>query len=165
MGLVQCNVASLIWFFVHGADIVSCGMNKKMCLLRQWLRLRKRLVGVSWRSINCVNFTEFPSEILWLNFRLLDPDPWEEQDSFFCWQLARFGRLVFLCCVPFRKNEVEASMRSMEGLATYTPAEVAKHASAHDAWIIISGKVLDITPWLAEHPGGDDVLLAAAGTY
>lgn len=56
-------------------------------------------------------------------------------------------------------------MRSMEGLPTYTAAEVSKHASAHDAWIIINGKVLDITPWLEEHPGGDDVLLAAAGTF
>lgn len=53
----------------------------------------------------------------------------------------------------------------MEGMPTYTSAEVSKHTSAHDAWVIINGKVLDITTWLEEHPGGEDVLLAAAGTY
>lgn len=54
-------------------------------------------------------------------------------------------------------------MRSMEGLPTYSTLEVSKNASPENAWVIIAGKVLDITAWLEEHPGGDDVLLALAG--
>lgn len=54
-------------------------------------------------------------------------------------------------------------MRSMENLPSYCTLDVAKHASSGDAWLIISGKVLDVTPWLEEHPGGEDVLLELAG--
>ncbi|URD90172.1 Cytochrome b5-like Heme/Steroid binding domain [Musa troglodytarum] len=41
--------------------------------------------------------------------------------------------------------------------------EVAKHKGAKDCWLIISGKVYDVTQFMDEHPGGDDVLLAASG--
>lgn len=51
----------------------------------------------------------------------------------------------------------------MEGLPAYSTLEVSKHASAEDAWIIIGGKVLNVSPWLHEHPGGDVVLLDLAG--
>ncbi|XP_050385589.1 cytochrome b5 [Argentina anserina] len=40
--------------------------------------------------------------------------------------------------------------------------EVAQHKYKKDCWIIISGKVYDVTPFLEEHPGGDEVLLLAA---
>ncbi|KAF3322445.1 cytochrome b5 isoform A-like protein [Carex littledalei] len=41
--------------------------------------------------------------------------------------------------------------------------EVAKHNVAKDCWLIISNKVYDLTPFMDEHPGGDEVLLAATG--
>ncbi|CAA0831392.1 Cytochrome b5 isoform E [Striga hermonthica] len=41
--------------------------------------------------------------------------------------------------------------------------EVAKHNKKDDCWLIISGKVYDVTPFLEEHPGGDDVLLTSTG--
>ena len=51
---------------------------------------------------------------------------------------------------------------SEKPLITYE--ELSKHTSRGDAWIVIRGRVIDATPYLAEHPGGEDILLANAGT-
>lgn len=56
-------------------------------------------------------------------------------------------------------------MRSTEDLPAYSSIEVAKHASQSDAWLVIGGKVLDVTNWIEEHPGGVDVLLDHAGEF
>lgn len=45
----------------------------------------------------------------------------------------------------------------------YTLEQVSEHSSSHDCWLIIGGKVYDVTRFLEEHPGGDDVLLSATG--
>ncbi|WOL10054.1 cytochrome b5-like [Canna indica] len=47
--------------------------------------------------------------------------------------------------------------------AIYRFDEVAKHNTAEDLWLIISGKVYDVTQFLTEHPGGRDVLKSASG--
>ncbi|KAE9460777.1 hypothetical protein C3L33_07308, partial [Rhododendron williamsianum] len=45
----------------------------------------------------------------------------------------------------------------------FTLAEVAGHNNAKDCWLIISDKVYDVTKFLEDHPGGDEVLLSATG--
>ncbi|KAI9180299.1 hypothetical protein Ddye_015616 [Dipteronia dyeriana] len=45
----------------------------------------------------------------------------------------------------------------------YTLAEVAEHNHSKDCWLVIHGKVYDVTKFLEDHPGGDDVLLSATG--
>jgi hypothetical protein len=40
----------------------------------------------------------------------------------------------------------------------YTLADVAKHNSATDCWMVINDKVYDVTSFIDEHPGGDVIL-------
>jgi cytochrome b involved in lipid metabolism len=55
------------------------------------------------------------------------------------------------------------SNRSCLGQTVYTAEEVAEHASADDLWVVLDGKVYDITSWLPQHPGGAAVLLGNPG--
>ncbi|XP_010464293.1 PREDICTED: cytochrome b5-like [Camelina sativa] len=41
--------------------------------------------------------------------------------------------------------------------------ELSQHRSRHDCWLLIDGKVYDVTDFLKDHPGGDDVILFATG--
>ena len=41
--------------------------------------------------------------------------------------------------------------------------EVAKHATRESCWVIISGKVYDVTDFLDEHPGGANIILQYGG--
>jgi cytochrome b involved in lipid metabolism len=43
----------------------------------------------------------------------------------------------------------------------YSLAEVQKHKDREDCWVIIHDKVYDVTQFLEEHPGGDEVILSA----
>ncbi|KAJ7514863.1 hypothetical protein O6H91_23G063500 [Diphasiastrum complanatum] len=45
----------------------------------------------------------------------------------------------------------------------YTLQEVSEHNNSKDCWLIIGGKVYDVTRFLEDHPGGDEVLLSATG--
>ena len=47
------------------------------------------------------------------------------------------------------------------GKITYE--EVSKHNHAKDCWVILYGKVYDLTGFLPEHPGGSGVIVKQAG--
>ncbi|KAI6351787.1 hypothetical protein MCOR25_009738 [Pyricularia grisea] len=47
--------------------------------------------------------------------------------------------------------------------STYTLTEVAQHQSKQSLWIVIRGKVHDVTRFQDDHPGGADVLQDVAG--
>ncbi|KAF5199029.1 Pr5-like receptor kinase [Thalictrum thalictroides] len=61
----------------------------------------------------------------------------------------------------FVTNASSAPMVS--GGKVFTLAEVSKHNSLKDCWLVINEKVYDVTEFLEDHPGGDEVLLSATG--
>ncbi|KAJ2159713.1 hypothetical protein GGF46_002838 [Coemansia sp. RSA 552] len=46
---------------------------------------------------------------------------------------------------------------------SFAAADIAKHNSRDDIWIVVHGKVYDVTSFLDEHPGGEEVILEHAG--
>jgi cytochrome b involved in lipid metabolism len=45
----------------------------------------------------------------------------------------------------------------------YTAEDVQQHATAQSCWVSHAGKVYDVTGFLSDHPGGDDLVLDYAG--
>jgi len=44
-----------------------------------------------------------------------------------------------------------------------TAAEVAEHKSEQDCWLVVRGKVYDVTKYLDDHPGGVEIVTDLAG--
>lgn len=49
------------------------------------------------------------------------------------------------------------------GSPTYTMTDVAAHNNATSCYTVISGKVYDLTMWVAMHPGGKTAILSLCG--
>jgi cytochrome b involved in lipid metabolism len=48
-------------------------------------------------------------------------------------------------------------------LEKYTMEEIGKHCTRESAWIAIHADIYDVSKFLDEHPGGEEVLLEQAG--
>ncbi|MFS7914467.1 putative cytochrome b5-like heme/steroid binding domain, cytochrome b5, heme-binding protein [Helianthus anomalus] len=46
---------------------------------------------------------------------------------------------------------------------TFVSDQVFKHNQTQDCWLIIQGKVYDVTPFMEDHPGGSELLLGSTG--
>lgn len=49
-------------------------------------------------------------------------------------------------------------------LKTYTLDEVSEHNTVDDLWVVYHGGVYDVTKYIDEHPGGEEVVIDVAGT-
>ncbi|XP_037611318.1 cytochrome b5 isoform X2 [Sebastes umbrosus] len=62
-------------------------------------------------------------------------------------------------------TNVEENGDTVEGCVKYyTLEEIREHNMSSDTWLIIHDKVYDVTGFLEEHPGGEEVLLEQAGS-
>ena len=57
-----------------------------------------------------------------------------------------------------------AEISAGKELPFFTRAEVAKHTTAEEPYMIIHNRVYNLKPLIGSHPGGDDILLSKAGT-
>ncbi|XP_073321182.1 cytochrome b5 type B [Pagrus major] len=72
--------------------------------------------------------------------------------------------LINTCNGPADANSVEENSEAVEsGVKYYTLEEIRVHNMCNDTWLIIHDKIYDITGFLEEHPGGEEVLLEQAG--
>uniref|UniRef100_A0A673KL82 Cytochrome b5 heme-binding domain-containing protein n=1 Tax=Sinocyclocheilus rhinocerous TaxID=307959 RepID=A0A673KL82_9TELE len=63
-----------------------------------------------------------------------------------------------------RGGKTELRVTQTSNLPVYTLEEVTKHCSLESGvWVTYKGGVYDITEFVAMHPGGDKILLAAGG--
>lgn len=56
--------------------------------------------------------------------------------------------------IPPRAQQIDKSV---------TRAEVAEHASSNDCWTIINNNAYNITGYIKDHPGGEEIVLRACG--
>ena len=69
------------------------------------------------------------------------------------------------------RRRLRAQARERRARNVAAPAQVAKHDTEEDCYIIIGNtknggpKVYNVTPYLDDHPGGSEVILELAGKY
>ncbi|KAH8922285.1 Flavocytochrome c [Atractiella rhizophila] len=61
------------------------------------------------------------------------------------------------------QKTVEKKEEPKAELKEYTLAEVAKHNTKDDCWVVVNGEVLDATKFLPDHPGGAKAIMLYAG--
>ncbi|KAM0790948.1 hypothetical protein ACM66B_004253 [Microbotryomycetes sp. NB124-2] len=61
------------------------------------------------------------------------------------------------------KAAVEAKPAPQQEKKEYTLEDVAKHNTKDDCWVAVNGEVLNVTNFLADHPGGAKAILLYAG--
>lgn len=64
---------------------------------------------------------------------------------------------------PPRLDVLYSTVTMSKRIRIFTAEDVAGHASLSTCWVSRNGKVYDVTAFLADHPGGDDLILNHAG--
>lgn len=62
--------------------------------------------------------------------------------------------LLVLTIFMFKPKKMDTD----SDIQTYSIDEVAKHADQNSCWLLIEGKVYDVTNFIPEHPGGAEIL-------
>jgi len=59
--------------------------------------------------------------------------------------------------------DVDTSGGPAGSLRAYSPAEIARHDDSADCWLVVAGRVYDVTAYLRQHPGGSRTILPWCG--
>jgi len=80
-------------------------------------------------------------------------------------RLTTLRRAAALCGHGPLLELVEETMEQLKpkNVAKIPWSEVSKHTSKDDLWLLIDGRVYDVTPFLDIHPGGGQLIVDAAG--
>ncbi|MEY2826847.1 MAG: hypothetical protein RLZZ122_1211 [Actinomycetota bacterium] len=65
---------------------------------------------------------------------------------------------------PAPITTAEPSPSPTKSQAGYTMDQVAQKNSQSACWVVIDGKVYDLTDWIRQHPGGRGAILSICGT-
>jgi flavocytochrome c len=74
-------------------------------------------------------------------------------------QLAPAASAKAVAAPPTAPTQAAAS----KALKKYTLAEVAKHNTENDCWVVVGKQVLDVTKFMPDHPGGKRAIMLYAG--
>ncbi|KAJ7502855.1 FAD binding domain-containing protein [Mycena galericulata] len=64
---------------------------------------------------------------------------------------------------PKKQEAAAAPAPAAGGKKEYTMADVGKHTTKEDIWVVVDGQVLDVTNFLPDHPGGEKAIMLYAG--
>lgn len=64
-------------------------------------------------------------------------------------------------CAAQQMSHRKPAPSSEQSAATFSLAEVAKHSTPSDCFVIVRGKVYDVTAWVPQHPGGALIYIQA----
>jgi cytochrome b involved in lipid metabolism len=86
------------------------------------------------------------------------------------WQAHKLEAVFAVFCVVMlgwlllgRGEQGEVVKERQVEARSVTAAEVAQHCTEGDAWIIVEGKVYDVSAYIENHPGGEEALSKWAG--
>ena len=61
------------------------------------------------------------------------------------------------------QKSTDLAQRRGQPLQRYRWSDVKPHKHAHDGWVVLRNKVYNVSPYLAYHPGGADILRKCLG--
>jgi cytochrome b involved in lipid metabolism len=76
---------------------------------------------------------------------------------------SRFGEAPQYLRAPLVARLVTNIMSTNKRIKIYTVEDVQSHQSPSSCWVTRCGKVYDVSAFLPDHPGGDDIILKYAG--
>ncbi|KAK2463103.1 hypothetical protein APHAL10511_004758 [Amanita phalloides] len=121
-------------------------------------------------SLDAIDVVERPK---WM-FGFANREDFVDEDHMWLWQsyitamYSIIGRVIQLTCpsavygvfIYFAAGQIR---KMTQGGKLILGKEVATHNSRESCWIIVHGKVYDVTDFLDDHPGGSNIILKYAG--
>merc|ERR1712087_453880 len=102
-----------------------------------------------------------------IRWKLADRIPYDNMEFAFLLLLLVLVVVVLMMLMTMKRKPPPTSANAKPSSFTfkrkYTASEVASHNSTTDLWIIVDGKVYDVTEYVGEHPGGDAIAKNAGG--